>query len=168
MTRFDRVMQDPTRMEGQPCIRSLDLTVRQVVEEVAAHATFEEVLRNHPELEEEDIRQALSFSAALLSNNCMGGGVPAEVPSSGLETDTIWEEIDEIIANIPPEEFDKLPTDGSINHDHYLYGWPKKYSCGPPSPIRFTGLLCSTPRPVASEGKRSSPRTPSRFDLHHR
>jgi hypothetical protein len=30
-----------------------------------------------------------------------------------------------IQAQVPPEEWDKLPHDGSINHDHYLYGSPK-------------------------------------------
>jgi hypothetical protein len=30
-----------------------------------------------------------------------------------------------IQSQVPPEEWDKLPHDGSINHDHYLYGSPK-------------------------------------------
>ena len=33
--------------------------------------------------------------------------------------------IDDITAQIPPEEFDKLPLDLSKNLDHYLYGSPK-------------------------------------------
>ena len=33
--------------------------------------------------------------------------------------------VEEIQAQVPPEEWDKLPHDGSINHDHYLYGSPK-------------------------------------------
>jgi hypothetical protein len=33
--------------------------------------------------------------------------------------------IEEIQAQVPAEEWDKLPHDGSINHDHYLYGSPK-------------------------------------------
>ncbi len=39
----------------------------------------------------------------------------------------IWEVIAEISSEIPDEEWAKLPTDGSVNHDHYLYGAPKKY-----------------------------------------
>ncbi len=35
------------------------------------------------------------------------------------------ERVREIQAQVPPEEWDKLPHDGSINHDHYLYGSPK-------------------------------------------
>lgn len=38
----------------------------------------------------------------------------------------IWEVITEISSQVPEEEWAKLPSDGSINHDHYLYGSPKK------------------------------------------
>ncbi len=34
--------------------------------------------------------------------------------------------IAEITAEVPPEEFSKLPRDGSREHDHYLYGHPKQ------------------------------------------
>jgi hypothetical protein len=36
-----------------------------------------------------------------------------------------WEVALELAAKVPPEEWEKLPRDGSINHDHYLYGAPK-------------------------------------------
>ena len=39
----------------------------------------------------------------------------------------IWEVAKEISSQISDEEWEKLPSDGSINHDHYLYGAPKKY-----------------------------------------
>ena len=39
----------------------------------------------------------------------------------------IWEVITEISSEIPDEEWEKLPADGSVNHDHYLYGTLKKY-----------------------------------------
>jgi Arc/MetJ-type ribon-helix-helix transcriptional regulator len=42
----------------------------------------------------------------------------------------IWEEIEEIIAGVPDEEFFKLPVDGAEQHDHYIYGTPKR----PPPP----------------------------------
>jgi Arc/MetJ-type ribon-helix-helix transcriptional regulator len=38
----------------------------------------------------------------------------------------IWEEIEEITAGIPDEEFLKLPRDGASQHDHYIYGTPKR------------------------------------------
>ena len=39
----------------------------------------------------------------------------------------IWEVAREISESVPFEEWEKLPSDGSVNHDHYLYGAPKKY-----------------------------------------
>ena len=38
----------------------------------------------------------------------------------------IWEIIEEIVCEAPPETWDNVPTDGSVNHDHYLYGAPKQ------------------------------------------
>ncbi|MDX6446670.1 MAG: hypothetical protein QOH71_3744 [Blastocatellia bacterium] len=38
----------------------------------------------------------------------------------------IWEIIEEISSQAPPGTWDNVPTDGSLNHDHYLYGAPKK------------------------------------------
>jgi hypothetical protein len=38
----------------------------------------------------------------------------------------IWEIIEEIAESAPPGTWDNVPTDGSVNHDHYLYGAPKQ------------------------------------------
>jgi hypothetical protein len=38
----------------------------------------------------------------------------------------IVDEIEKIMADVPDEELKKLPTDGASEHDHYLYGHPKK------------------------------------------
>jgi antitoxin component of MazEF toxin-antitoxin module len=38
----------------------------------------------------------------------------------------IWERIAELVADVPPEELDKLPPDGAAQIDHYLYGHPKR------------------------------------------
>jgi len=37
----------------------------------------------------------------------------------------LLERVKAIQAQVPNEEWDKIPHDGSINHDHYLYGSPK-------------------------------------------
>jgi uncharacterized protein (DUF433 family) len=55
-------------MNGQPCIRKLRLTVRRVVEAVALYPDHKELFCEFPELEEEDIRQALDFAAAMLDD----------------------------------------------------------------------------------------------------
>jgi hypothetical protein len=47
-------------------------------------------------------------------------------PERPKDSRPIWEIIDEISRQAPPGTWDDLPTDGAINHDHYLYGAPKK------------------------------------------
>jgi uncharacterized protein (DUF433 family) len=58
-------------MNGQPCIRDLRLTVRRVLEAVAAYPDREELRREYPELEDEDIRQALEYAAAMLDDKVL-------------------------------------------------------------------------------------------------
>ena len=65
---FKRITCDPKRMNGQPCIRNLRLTVRRVVEAVATHPNRAELKREYPELEEEDIHEALAYAAANLDD----------------------------------------------------------------------------------------------------
>jgi len=67
-THLDRITVNPEIMNGQPCIRNLRLTVRRVVEAVALYSNFEEILTEYPELEKEDIRQALTFAARNLDS----------------------------------------------------------------------------------------------------
>lgn len=67
--RFNQITVDPGRMNGQPCIRNLRLTVRRVVELVALYPDRAELRTRVPELEDEDIRQALAYAAAALTNN---------------------------------------------------------------------------------------------------
>jgi uncharacterized protein (DUF433 family) len=65
---FKRITTDRARMNGQPCIRQLRLTVRRVVEAVAAYPNREDLKREYPELEDEDIREALAYAAANLDD----------------------------------------------------------------------------------------------------
>ncbi len=39
---------------------------------------------------------------------------------------SIWEIVEEVNAGLPADTWDAVPTDGSINLDHYLYGAPKQ------------------------------------------
>ncbi|MCC6682120.1 MAG: DUF433 domain-containing protein [Phycisphaeraceae bacterium] len=61
---FDRITIDPRKMNGQPCIRGTRLTVKRVVQAVALYPNRAELRQAYPQLEEEDIRQALAFAAA--------------------------------------------------------------------------------------------------------
>ncbi len=68
---LDRITRDPARMNGQPCIRDMRLTVRRVVEAVALYPDRVELHREYPELEDEDIRQALAYAAAVLEDKTL-------------------------------------------------------------------------------------------------
>ncbi len=39
-----------------------------------------------------------------------------------------WERAVELMKDVPEEDLEKLPTDGATEHDHYIYGTPKRYS----------------------------------------
>ncbi len=66
--KLERISVNPARMNGQPSIRDLRLTVRRVLEILALYPDREELYREYPELEAEDIRQALAFAAASMSD----------------------------------------------------------------------------------------------------
>jgi uncharacterized protein (DUF433 family) len=65
---FKRITCNPKRMNGQPCIRDLRLTVRRVVEAAAMYPDRRDLRREFPELEDEDIREALAYAAANLDD----------------------------------------------------------------------------------------------------
>ncbi len=65
---FKRITFDPNRMNGQPCIRQLRLTVQRVLEAVATYPDRAELKREYPDLEDEDIREALAYAAANLDD----------------------------------------------------------------------------------------------------
>lgn len=58
-----RITRDPAVMGGNPCIRVMRVTVGTVVGLVAAGRTRDEILREYPYLEAEDIAEALSYAA---------------------------------------------------------------------------------------------------------
>ena len=68
LVAFDRITYDNARLNGQPCVRDLRLTVRRVVEAVATYPDRRDMRREYPELDEEDIRQALAYAAANLDD----------------------------------------------------------------------------------------------------
>ena len=66
--KLDRITINPAIMNGQPCIRGMRLTVRRVVEAAALHPDRNELRKEYPELEDEDIAQALDFAARNLDD----------------------------------------------------------------------------------------------------
>lgn len=67
-TAFDRITCDPKKMNGQPCVRGLRITVRRVLEALSVCPDRQELLKDYPDLEEEDIKQALAYAAACLDD----------------------------------------------------------------------------------------------------
>jgi uncharacterized protein (DUF433 family) len=60
---FGRITVNPDQMGGVPCIRGLRIPVATVVGMVADGMTKAEILAAYPDLEAEDIREALLFAA---------------------------------------------------------------------------------------------------------
>ncbi len=71
MVSFSRITSDPAVMNGQPCIRGMRLTVRRVLEALATYPDRQEFSAEYPELEDEDIRQALAYAAANLDDQVL-------------------------------------------------------------------------------------------------
>jgi len=61
--RFQRITVNPKQMGGVPCIRSLRIPVATVVAMVAEGMSEEEILAAYPDLEPEDIKEALRYAA---------------------------------------------------------------------------------------------------------
>ena len=62
---FDRITQNPDVLAGRATIRGLRITVAHVVNLVANGMTAAQVIEELPDLDEEDVRQALIYAAAL-------------------------------------------------------------------------------------------------------
>lgn len=65
MDELDRITFDPQIMGGRACLRGMRIPVSVIVSQVAHGATFEEILDGYPDLEREDIEQALQYAAWL-------------------------------------------------------------------------------------------------------
>jgi uncharacterized protein (DUF433 family) len=63
MSRFDRITIDPGQMGGVPCIRHLRIPLATIVGLVAESRTTNQILADYPDLEPDDIRQALAYAA---------------------------------------------------------------------------------------------------------
>ena len=64
--RFSRITVDPRQMGGVPCIRALRIPVATVVAMVADGMSEAEILEAYPDLEPDDIREALLYAAEAL------------------------------------------------------------------------------------------------------
>jgi uncharacterized protein (DUF433 family) len=61
---LERITIDPAAMNGQPCVRGTRLTVKRVLHILADSKDRDELRKDYPRLEDEDIRQVLLYAAA--------------------------------------------------------------------------------------------------------
>jgi uncharacterized protein (DUF433 family) len=66
--RFDRITFDPRIMGGRACIRGMRVPVSVIVRQIAHGASAEEILRGYPDLQREDIQQAIEYAATNLDD----------------------------------------------------------------------------------------------------
>jgi uncharacterized protein (DUF433 family) len=61
--RLQRITVEAGKCGGRPCIRGLRIRVTDILELLSAGASFDEILKDYPFLEREDIRAALDYAA---------------------------------------------------------------------------------------------------------
>jgi len=64
---LERITIRPEQCGGKPCIRGMRMRVIDILEMLAGGATAEEILQDFPDLEPDDIRAAIAYSAKSLS-----------------------------------------------------------------------------------------------------
>lgn len=62
---FDRITFDPMIMGGRACVRGMRIPISVIVSQIAYGASRDEVLQGYPDLEREDIQQALEYASWL-------------------------------------------------------------------------------------------------------
>jgi uncharacterized protein (DUF433 family) len=62
---FKRITFDPNIMGGRACIRGMRIPVSVIVGQIAHGASFDEIRQGYPDLEKEDIQQAVEYAAWL-------------------------------------------------------------------------------------------------------
>ena len=74
---FERITVDPDKMGGQPCIRGLRIPVATVVAMIADGMTVSEILADFPDLEADDIVDALRYAAEAVREHVLPLRLPA-------------------------------------------------------------------------------------------
>jgi len=69
--KYQRITTDPKQMDGIPCIRHLRIPVATIVNMVAGNISNEDILKFYPDLEKEDITEALHFAAETLRERAL-------------------------------------------------------------------------------------------------
>jgi len=65
MTQFNRITFDPNLMGGRACIRGMRMTVSLILNLVSNGMTAKEIVKEYPDIEEDDVRQSMQYAAWL-------------------------------------------------------------------------------------------------------
>ena len=68
MEKLDRITINPNVCLGQPTIRGMKITISVILKMLASGKSTQEVLKAYPELEPEDVRQAMQYAAWIVSD----------------------------------------------------------------------------------------------------
>jgi len=71
MNYLERITFNPKQCGGRPCIRGMRIRVKDVLELLAHGASEQEILRDYPYLETEDIRTCLQYAAAQVDHSVL-------------------------------------------------------------------------------------------------
>lgn len=66
MKNYPRITIDPKKMGGVPCIRDLRMPIATILAMMAEGYNTNDILKDHPELEKEDIVEVLKYAAQAL------------------------------------------------------------------------------------------------------
>jgi uncharacterized protein (DUF433 family) len=75
--RYQRITINKNQMDGVPCIRHLRIPVATIVAMIADGMSTEEILEAYPDIEREDIREALYFAANAVKERQIPLAIPA-------------------------------------------------------------------------------------------
>jgi uncharacterized protein (DUF433 family) len=72
--RFQRITIDPDKCFGKPCIRGLRMPVTSILSYLSSGMSIDEILSSWPELEREDIYEALAYAAETMEERIVPKG----------------------------------------------------------------------------------------------
>ena len=78
MFGYDRITHDPDILGGKACIRGMRISVSLIVNLIANGMNVEEIVKEYPDLEPEDIRQALRYAAWAADDTIY---IPTRIPA---------------------------------------------------------------------------------------
>jgi len=96
----DIITMEPGKRGGKPCIRGMRITVRRVLEILATYRERDEIFREYPFLEEEDLQQALAFAATTVDGMIdlnVDAAWPKQAARKAMNAFWHWHEIGELI-----------------------------------------------------------------------